>query len=368
MNLQQKIQIILTTIFIAIPIWITYSSNNETWKNNIKNIHLIINNKKVEWINVHNSIDKIVTKKSSNDLSIKKDLYAKLILKVDTLKEKIWIVNTNNLVKILSYWYKKVIQDTDIFYSKTHEINLWFTKSWKKIIAYYKWNPEKWYFWVFANIHWWYEYWSYTSAVNLLDTFNKSWKSWRFIIPTINPEWLDYYLNSVENRAFYTKWRVNSNNVDLNRNFCTKNFELNTFVKNWEYFQTWIWWCNSEKETQIISKTLERFKFNQVVSLHSEWNIFYLPDDSIDDVKIRTFWNELHKLLPSFDFDVSYNNKNEREQKIYKYEVDEWWSKLFTWTMITYIYETYNIPAILIELKKHWETEYELENLVNFLK
>jgi hypothetical protein len=154
MNLQQKIQIILITIAFAIPIWIAYSNNNVVEKNNIENINLIINGKKVEWINVYNIIERIITRNSSNDLAIKKELYIKLIKKVDSLKQKIWIVNTNNLLKILSYWYKNIILDTEIFYSKTQEINLWFTKNWKKIIAYYKWNPEKWYFWVFATIHW----------------------------------------------------------------------------------------------------------------------------------------------------------------------------------------------------------------------
>lgn len=358
-KIMKKILLILIILF---SIWITYSNNN------IENLIININWHEFDWKSVYLSIDKKITLKSHKNLFIKKEIYNNLINKIDSLKSKIWEYNSDKLLEILYYWLEKNIKEIEIYYSKVHKITLWYTKTGKEINAYYKWEPEKWYFWVFANIHWWYEYWTYNTALYLLDELNKSWKKWWFVIPTINPEWLEYYLNNTYNKSFFVNWRTNSNNVDINRNFCTKSFEFKTFIKNWEYIKTWIWWCNSENETKIIIDTLKKYKFNQIISLHSEWNIFFIPENSFDDEKIKLFWSELHKLLPSFDYDLSYNNNSQKEQKIYEYEIDEWWSKLYTGTMETYIYEKYNIPVILIELKKHWKTEFELKNLINYLK
>lgn len=336
--------------------------------NNVEDDVLIINWIKIKWYTIYKNIDKKIDRKSKFNLENKKNIYLDLISNINTFKYKIWSKNTKILREILMYWYNKNLKKIDTYYSKTHKVILWYTKKWKEIIAYYRWNPKNGYFGIFSNIHWGYEYWSYNTAVYLLDELNKSWKTGRFIIPTINPEWLDKYLLSNKEKNFYVNWRTNSNIVDINRNFCTKSFELKTFIKNWLYLKTWVWWCNSEKETIIIIDTLKKYKFNQIISIHSEGHVFYIPENSFDDMKIRWFWSKVHEYLPKYEFNLSYENNKEKKQKVYEYEIDEWWSKLYTWTMETYIYEKYNIPVLLVELKEHWKTDYNFKNIINLLK
>lgn len=355
----KKIIITGVLFFLIVPVF----SNND-----ISKLSLDINWKTIDWITIFNSIDKKIDSKSRNNLETKKEIYITLIKNIDSLETKIWAKNTITLKDILIYWYRQNVEDIEVFYSQTQKITLWYTKNWKEIVAYYKWNPEDWFFGIFANIHGWYEYGTYESALYLLDELNNSWKTGRFIIPTLNPDWLEIYKELDDEKMYYIYWRTNSNNVDINRNFCTENFELKSFLKNWIYLETGIWSCNSENETQIIIDTLKDYKFNQVISLHSEWHIFFIPENSFDDIQIRNFWSQIHELLPEFEFDLSYSSDEERYAKIYQYEIDEWWSRLYTWTMETYIYENYNIPVLLIELENHGEIDYDLKNVINYLK
>lgn len=349
---------ILLFLFILLLPSITY------WNSNIKDIKLSIKWKSIDWIEIANSIDKLVNKKYSN-LEKRKKYYEKIIKRISKTN---WSNPKKEKVKeILLYLYNKSLNEIKEYYSKTQRISLWYTKKWKEIYAYYKWNPKNWYFWIFSNIHWWYEYWTYTTALYLKDQLDKSWKKWRFIIPSINPEWLEYYYKNKDNKKYYIKWRVNSNNVDLNRNFCTSNFILRNFIKNWEIIKTWINNCNSEEETKIIINTLNVYKFNKIISLHSRWNILFIPDNSIDDKNVIKFWKDISNILTTYKFDIDYKNQKEKKQKIFDYEIDEWWSLKYTWTMESYIYEKYKIPTILIELESHWEIEQKLKNIIKLL-
>lgn len=353
----KKIIIIILTLIL--------STNIVFWDdNNIDNLQIQINSNIISWITLQENLEKIVNKLFKNDLEKKEIIYKKLSIEIDKINENS-NENLNNIKKVIDYSLEKTTKELDIYYNQVKKITLWYTKTWLPIYAYYSWNPNYWYFWIFANIHWWYEYWAYETANYLINKFQNSWVTWWFIIPTINPEWLEYYKNSTIKYDAYLEWRVNSNNVDLNRNFCSKNFELKTFIKNWLNIKTGINLCNSESETKIIIDTLKKYKFNNIVSLHSEWEILYIPDNSIDDERIKNLWNQISSILHTYDFDLSYKNEAEKNQKIKKYEINEWWDSDYTWTMETYIYENYNIPTIIVEIYKHWIIEYNLKNIVN---
>lgn len=295
--------------------------------------------------------------------------YKNIIISLDTLLQKKsftkdQVQKLKNINLIIEYW---VIKYENILFNTVKKIKLWESESWQAIYWYYRWNPKNGFFWIFANLHGSYEYGTYQTANYLIRELEKTNTTGWFIIPTINPDGLSYYESEWNHHTFYLKWRGNINNIDLNRNFCTKNFELKTFNKYWSYFQTGINWCNSEKETKAIINVLDTYKFNEIISLHSVgWN-FFIPDWSIDDIRITRLWKKMKEILRNYIFDISYSNTHEKEDKIFEYEIDEWWSKKFTWTMETYIYEKYNIPILIIELKQHWKIEYDLIKIISLL-
>lgn len=78
-----------------------------------------------------------------------------------------------------------------------------------------------------------------------------------YFIPCLNPD------------GMQKGQRGNSNNVDLNRNFPTKNYEITTFDDNTTSGSC----ANSEKETQFLSNIIESIKFNVILSFHAPFAI-----------------------------------------------------------------------------------------------
>lgn len=336
-------------------------------QNELDNIEITIQNKTFLWSELQQNLDNIINKTLTNDLEKKQIIYRKLsneLKKINKTENQ----NITNIKKVVDYSLNKTTIELEIYYKQVKKIILWYSKWWAPIYAYYSWNPNAWYFWIFSNIHGWYEYGTYETATYLAKEFEKEWITWWFIIPTINPEWLEYYKNSPIKYDAFIEWRVNSNNVDLNRNFCTKNFKDKTFIKNWLSVKTATNWCESESETKVIIDTLNKYKFNKIISLHSKWNILFIPDNSIDDKKVIDFWYQISNILPTYKYDIDFENDYVKKQKIKEYEINEWWNAEYTWTMETYIYENYNIPTILIELPEHWKIEYKLRDLTNIIR
>lgn len=77
------------------------------------------------------------------------------------------------------------------------------------------------------------------------------------MIPCLNP---DGYFNSS---------RVNANNVDLNRNFPTKNWEY--FDKDMTYFSGMQ--SASEIETQFLINVIEKYEPKLIITLHAPYKI-----------------------------------------------------------------------------------------------
>ncbi len=89
-----------------------------------------------------------------------------------------------------------------------------------------------------------------------IENFTKQPKNRILIIPCLNPD------------GKKLKTRQNSNKVDLNRNFPTKNWKLsddpNYFGGNKP---------NSESETQFMVKILEKYNIDCILTLHSPYKI-----------------------------------------------------------------------------------------------
>lgn len=246
-------------------------------------------------------------------------------------------------------------------YNTTQKISIGFSSKWEEIFAYFKWNPDNWFFWIFADIHGWYEYWTYKTAKYLLSELEQSWKTWRFIIPTINPDWLNIASKDYFSKDYYIKGRANINGIDLNRNFCTANFQIYSYEKKNVTLYSGNY-CNSEIETKNIINILASYKFNQVISLHSERSRIFIPDNSFHDISEQSFVSTIRRIFP----DYFYSQITDRDA-ILKSEIDEWWSMLYTWSMETYIYENYKIPVVLLELQKHWQIDYRIKWIIDLL-
>lgn len=264
---------------------------------------------------------------------------------------------------------KKYLQEK---HKKINKILIWYSTQWKEIFAYYRWDITKEFFGIFANIHWWYEYWTFLTSLKILEELKKQDKTQWFIIPTINPDWLQIALDNKFKNKFYLSWRDNANWVDLNRNFCTNDYKSLNFEKYLKSFSTWDY-CGSEIETQNIKKLLEQYKFSKIISLHSVWAIFFIPDNTSHLDEMQSFLKDLKEILPNYSYQSpeelskKYSDKN----SIYYYEINEWnkWEKReYSWIMENYIYEKYKTPVILIELESHWKIENRLLDVLKLME
>jgi len=254
---------------------------------------------------------------------------------------------------------------------ETQEIIIWYSNNNLPIKAYYRWDINKSFFWIFANIHWGYEYWTYNTAIYLKEILDNSDKTQRFIIPTINPDWLELAIKNNFSKNFYLEWRSNKNLVDLNRNFCTPDWQWWNFIKKslWlvkEDITLSIWeYCLDQKETQVIDEVLQKYKFSEIIDLHSKWWIIFLPDNSIEDYKVINLWNRVKSILSKdYIFNPYYETEEQKLKKIKIYEINERFTNSYWWSMVSYIYLKYNLPTIILELKEHWKIEYGLQNII----
>lgn len=287
----------------------------------------------------------------------------KLISKSNSIKNENNYNKINMVIDLLEERKKYLIN------SKINKIQIGITKNKTPIFAYYKWDINKNFIWFFSNIHWWYEYWTYLTAIELIKNLENSNKTQWFIIPTLNPDWLKIAQNDNFKNEYYLSWRNNSNNIDLNRNFCTNDFKITNYTKKWENFYSWNK-CNQENETLAVDYTLNHFKFSEIISLHSTWKIFFIPDDSYYDKRIINLANKFKKILPDYFYSPPTNNKIYDTKIIEKIEINEWkkWNqKDFTWLMENYIYQRYNIPTLLIELEYHNKVENKLINIIQLI-
>lgn len=93
--------------------------------------------------------------------------------------------------------------------------------------------------------------------INEIQTNNLQFKNNLFFIPCLNPDGLN------------KGQRGNSNNVDLNRNFNTKNFEITTFDDNTTSGKKAL----SERESKFLANIIESYHFDVILSFHAPFAI-----------------------------------------------------------------------------------------------
>jgi hypothetical protein len=335
--------LVLFTIFI----WIFYFTNKLTANTSSESFLL-------------KKISAVINEKTS-------DKYKQLELLWEI--QKVWKkYNNESLNKTLTSLNNILKSQINNDENKVKEIIIWKTRTWNEIKAYYRWNPHNSFLLFVANIHWWYEYGTYKTAKLLKEKLISENKKWWMIIETLNPDWLEYYLNNQEEEKYYLEWRANSNWIDLNRNFCTKSFSNFNYTR-WEIeLKTWEF-CESELEVQAISNLLKNYSFSWLIDIHSAWWTIFIPENSFDDKNVINFASKIQSLLwDDYIFEADYKNQHQKERLIEFFEIDSWGDWEFTWTLITYFYEQTGFPAVLIELTKHWEIEEKVLNLVEVVE
>lgn len=334
MKIKIKISISLLTFFCFSQVF-----SYEIDKNLEKKINFFVENISIE--KEKSKVEKILVFLQKN-----KNFWEKWLYLHDKLREKLVEYNSKNTLQ---------------------KVLIWYSETWEKIYAYYKWDKNKPFFWVFSNIHWGYEYGTYKTAMDMIDYFDKSGKKQWFIIPTINPDWLKIAQKDGFKLDYYLSWRENALWFDLNRSFCTSDFRYVEYEKKEAFFES-SKICNSQSEIKAVINVLETFKFSEIISLHSEWEIFFIPDNTYYDEEILNLVRKLKNILPEYNFDYPKYNYLDRIS-IKDYEINEWEieNKPYTWTMENYIYGKYKIPTVLIEFEKHWLEEAKLLKIVEFL-
>jgi len=260
----------------------------------------------------------------------------------------------NALLSELSEYFSEQLR------GNVKEVVLWYSEEGRPIRGYYKWDPKDWFKLLLGNIHGSYEYGAYETSILLLEKLKNTDATGWFIIPTLNPDGLEIYKELWNTQSFYLEGRSNARGVDLNRNFCTRNFLLQEIEKFGLQMRTWTWRCQSEKESQVLVNILEAYTFTLALSLHSRGQIFYIPDNSLTDRRVRELWYLLKSILPDYDFAPDISSELALQSSLERYEIDEGGAELFTGTVESYIYEKLDIPVILIELIEHGQIEERL--------
>ena len=93
-----------------------------------------------------------------------------------------------------------------------------------------------------------------------------SFKNNLYFIPCLNPDGMNL------------KQRGNKNNVDLNRNFPAKNYEVTTFDDGTTSGTS----AASEIETQFMVKLIEQYKFDVILSFHAPFEIVNFDGPAFD--------------------------------------------------------------------------------------
>ena len=294
------------------------------------------------------------------------DFLNKLDKRLDQVSDK------NQNVVIFSQAVENTIKNLEIELSGVQKVVVWYSEELKEIYGYYKWDIDKDFLLITANSHGAYEYGTYLTALDLIEYFESQGKSQWFIIPTLNPDGLQIAIDDNFSKWFYLEWRSNANNVDINRNFCTKNFSSWEYVKTfwWQRALIWTWVeCADQLETQVIDTIFSAFSFSQMIDIHSLWAIIFIPDGWFNDQKVLDFANNIQQILwNNYDFTSKYSNNYQKNKLIQRYEFDEWGKNIYTWVLAQYIYETYNIPAIILELQYHGRIEKKLRWIEKLLK
>lgn len=318
-------------------------------------------NKIISSQKADNIIQKVIDEKFTGlDKTYKqRDFLSLLNIKISQLPSE------NPNMKILQESVENKITQLEKQIVWVQKVIVWYSQQNREIYWYFRWDIEKDFLLITANSHGGYEYGTYLTALDLIDYFDRWGKTQWFIIPTLNPDGLQIAIDDDFSQWYYLWARSNANNVDINRNFCTKNYSSGEYVKSF-------WWeskrmskgqkCSDEPETKVIDNIFRYFSFSHALDFHSLWSIIFIPDNWFQDQEVVDFALRTKNLLwKRYDF-----NPNIAE-KVQRYEFDEWGKNIYTGFLSQYIYENFQIPAIVVEFQYHGRIQRETRNLKKLL-
>ena len=316
----------------------------------------------------NNILEKVLDKNFSwLDAKYKQiEFLKKLSNKLENISEK------SQNIRIFSQVLENKIVDLEIQLSGVQKVVVWYSEELKEIYGYYKWDIWEDFLLIVANSHGAYEYGTYLTALDLIQYLRDQGKSQWFIIPTLNPDGLQVAIDDNFSKWFYLQWRWNKNDVDINRNFCTKNYSNGEYLKFfWGERKLLSKWemCWDQLETKVIDNIFRYFSFSNVLDIHSLWWIIFVPDGWFNDSNTLNFADTIQQILwKNYEFNSQFSNNYQKNLRIQRYEFDEWGKNIFTGVLAQYIYETYNIPAIILELEYHGRVEEKLRWIEKLLK
>lgn len=212
-------------------------------------------------------------------------------------------------------WIKDNIFDNPkIDFSKCEKYKtvIWKTVEWRDIECYtfWKWSKKILYFW------WthWNEVWTVklmNKWINFLQEKPENIDLWDvqiFVIPCLNLDWYAKAKSNPEYFSWWRMWKVNANQVDLNRNFPSSNWSTkSTLFAAWKHFEV-SWWTSawSEPETKILLKLIEENNIKTIYAYHNcWWTVFWKWSDTVvkkeksysEKSWYRIYWNDEYTSL-----------------------------------------------------------------------
>lgn len=242
-------------------------------------------------------------------------------------------------------WIKDTLFDRPILENNLESFSIWKTVLWQDIEVYKFWDWEEtilYFWWIHGN-----EVWTVklmTRWINFLKNNeniipkNKS----VFVIPCLNR---DSYKKALQNPNFFSGGNIgktNANNVDLNRNFPTKNWsKTSKLFLSWKYYDV-SWWDApaSEPEVKSLMSFIEKENISTTYIFHSCWGTV-----------MGTFLESCDKKVQDYVEKSPYRIFTQKEWKNVIDGHKAWHS--MTW------WEENNLDIVEIELKTRWWSEWK---------
>ena len=275
-----------------------------------------------------------------------------IIKMLKKLKYKLWFIY-RWLIWIKDNFFDNPEIDVEMFGKNIFSI--WKTENWEEIKCYKfgEWKEKILYFW---GIHW-NEVWTVklmNKWINFLSSISlNKWEdsfSWQgnfsdkqiFVIPCLN---IDWYKKALKNPDYFNGgiiWKTNFNNVDVNRNFPTKNWSEKTkLFASWKYFDISGWnKAGSESEIKALINLIEKEGIKTIYAYHNCWWTVMSNFTKSSDIKTKEYLiNSPYRLFS----EKEWNSLRE-------------WQKTGHWT-VWWIEN--NIDFIEIETKTRWWSEWK---------
>lgn len=262
------------------------------------------------------------------------------------------------MLKKIIKWIIWLIQDkidNPVIKNNIKFTTLWKTIKWNEIIYYTFWN------WDEKILYFWWMHWNEVWTVKLMNKWinflskneilipkNKT----IFIINCLNPDWYTLATKNPDYFWWWSIWKPNLNNVDLNRNFPTKNWQKTAkMFLLWKYIDIscWQYWW-SEIEVKIILDLVKNENVKTIYEFHNcRGNVMVNFRETSDNKALEYIKNSWFKLFSKQDWD--------------------WLDELHkTWNINVWWYEN-NIDVIEIENRTRYSSEWKTnkKSLINSL-